>query len=1154
MSATAPFAARRRLRLGLGLAAMIAVPVLTGYGLDAPVPVGTFLNGVLPSRTPTGVARWTVRPAFPALTFDDTTVIRPAPNSNRLYVGSREGVIWSFVNHPSTATKDLFLDISNRVAVVWDGGFLGLAFHPEFGVPGSPNRGRVYTYYCATYTGNYPRNETAGFFNVYLRLSRFRVPDGSLAADPNSEEILFNFRLYNSSHRGGDIAFGPDGYLYVPIGEQFNFETAQDIANNLEGGILRIDVDQDPTRSHAPRRKLPLGFADESSGRHYWIPNDNPFLDPNGSIFEEYYSLGHRNPHRLTFDPLTGRLWSGEIGSWMREEVNVIVKGGNYGWPFREGLTGGPRPQPPTIIGTLRQPAIDFARTEARAIIGGYVYRGSAHSTLEGTFLCGDFIHRNIWALTYNADTNVATKELLTTYDPDQLTTFGQDHAREVYLGGLGLGRPIYKLAAVIDYVGDAPPLLSQTGAFTDLPNLTPAPGLIPYDVNSPLWSDGAAKRRWIAIPNDGTHDTLAETIRFSADGNWDFPVGTVLIKHFDMPIDERNPTILRRLETRFLIKGVDNRFYGLTYRWRTNGSDADLLTEGAQEQITVQTARGTRNQIWVYPDRNQCLTCHTTAAGSVLGVRTHQLNRPFEYEITGRTDNQIRTWNHLRIFAAPLDEARIPTLPSAVAIDDMSASLDKRARSYLDANCASCHRPGTANRSPIDARLGIPLFAQQIVRGSVLDDLGTPGSKVAVPHDLTRSVLHKRMATPDPNLAMPPLARNLVDEAAAELIKQWIGDLDPTLQPIPLGNPIDPQPSNDTWFHNLVVDESDTYANTSGLVEEIRVAAFRFQAAAQAGPVTPFVVKVLGDNDFRVAAIGTTRLPGQYATGANVFRFADGLDPAIRLLPGETLAFGCLDAFPDGTGGAAGGVIPWCACNGGDQVWRTGGPDPDAPRLTLGQMPLRGPLTEDATRDYAFAVDMYVHRRAGSSGLFGFGLDEPFQLGHWLADGTLDPWQASLVVDPGSSYTNRTSAPQAIDVMLFRFWASQIGSPITPFVVKVNGPDDFRIVAIGSTRRAPSYVPGPNLFFFHDSGLVRIVLWPGETLATGFLDAEPDGTGGTAPVIPYRSGNAVWFSGGPTPADAGRLRWGLAPVPGTQVQAGTVARSYSYAIDFLLR
>jgi uncharacterized repeat protein (TIGR03806 family) len=802
----------RSIRCGWALAAA-AVLLLAGaedaraqaHGLAAPVAVQPFFDGVLPDRTPNSPtsSTWQVVPAFPNLLFDETTVIAASPASDRLYVGSRDGVVYFFDGtDPATSTKTQFVDLSDRVAVVWDGGFLGLAFHPEFKVPGSPFRNDVYVYY-ASYcpidaTGNqidpgacdpnYPQSSTGGFFGTYLRLSRLKVPDGSDVADPNSEQVLLSIRLYNGSHRGGGLLFGDDGLLYLTIGDQFRYETAQDRTDTLEGGTMRFATDVTdidlasgtwtcPADSHLPRRVFDT--ADEVSGRTYCIPDTNPWQDPTGSTFEEYFTIGNRAPHRMTKDPLTGRLWSGEVGQSTREEINVIEWGRNYGWPFREGLTSGVRSQPATIEGLLTDPVVDFTRSEANAIIGGYVYRGTMFPELYGLYLAGGYAQRKIWAITYDEASGAGSKVQIASFSPGSLATFGQDNAGEVYLGGLGSQKPIYRLDRVGEPPPDAPALLSEIGIFDDLPNLVPSSKLVPYDLNVPFWSDGAIKTRWIAVPNDGTHDAPDEQIAFSAEGNWDYPVGTVLVKHFELPVDDTDPSVTRRLETRLQVKNVDGEFYGLTYKWRADEQDADLLATGLVEDVEITTATGTRTQPWVYPSRDQCLSCHSNAAGGALGPRTHQLNGNLLYPGTGVTDNQLRAWNHIGIFSPALVEAEIPGYLASAPVDDVAAPIETRARSYLDSNCAYCHRPGTGNRAQFDARLTTPLLSANMVYGGVADDLGIPGSAVVYPGDRMRSVAYHRILSLGA-IAMPPLAKNVVDQPGADLVGHWIDTVDP--------------------------------------------------------------------------------------------------------------------------------------------------------------------------------------------------------------------------------------------------------------------------------------------------------------------------------------------------------------------------------------
>ena len=313
----------------------------------------------------------------------------------------------------------------------------------------------------------------------------------------------------------------------------------------------------------------------------------------------------------------------------------------------------------------------------------------------------------------------------------------------------------------------EAPATLSATGLFTDVATLTAAPGVVPYGVNSPLWSDAAEKQRWVALPP-------GEVIGFTPTGSWDWPQGTVFVKHFALPTGPGAQAVRRRLETRVLVYQPEgSSTYGVTYRWRDDGREADLVAAtGRDEDVTGPQGR----QTWHYPSQTQCLQCHQAPAGFILGPSTRQLNGTLTYP-GGITDHQLRTWSALGMFRKPLAEGSWTALPKLVSLDETSAPLEHRVRSYLDANCAACHRP-SGSPAAWDARFDTPLAQQGIVNGEVRDTQGGPALRVVAPGDLDHSSLYQRLAAPDGPQRMPPLGRNVVHHEALTAVAAWIRTL----------------------------------------------------------------------------------------------------------------------------------------------------------------------------------------------------------------------------------------------------------------------------------------------------------------------------------------------------------------------------------------
>lgn len=759
-------------------------------GLDRAVPTGPYLNGSLPSLAPGSVdGNWALENAFPALTFTDPIQMLPVPDTNRLLVAEKIGRLLVIENNPDTTTKTTILDISPSVSSLNESGILGVALHPEFGEAGSSHARELFVFYRYTPI-------LSEVHRAYLRLSRFLWDGPGSVIDPATEFVLIQQYDRNNWHNGGGLAFGPGGFLFLSLGDEGGFNDSFDSAQKLDGGffsgVLRIDVDQDPTRSH-PIRRQPRSAAPPPAGwpptfsQGYYIPDDNPWQSPGGQQLEEFWAIGLRSPFRMSYDEVTGDFWIGDVGQYSREEINLLSRGANYQWPYFEGTLTGPKARPTPLIGIETPPLFEYGRQQGGCIIGGLVYQGADHPDLVGKYIYGDWLTGVIRLLSRTPGGQWIASDLVTQAREGVgryigLSGFGSDAEGELYVFSLaGTNRDggiIQRLVRLQEIRPEPPALLSDTGAFTDLVTLTTAPALIPYTPIQGFWSDGAEKQRWIAIPNDGTPDSSAERIAYSETGEWAFPNGTVLVKHFGFGG--------LRVETRFFVRGSDGLWFGFTYRWREDQSEADLLPGEAVESV-IEIAPDD-SLVWHFPSRAECSTCHNTAAGHVLGLKARHLNAPQMYPATGRSANQLVTLNRLGFFTPALDESRLAQILTAQPLDDGTATLERRARSYLDVNCSHCHRAGGTAPSVFDLRLSIAPFFQNLIGVPAANPLGIEGGVLVEAGDESRSLLYHRLASADEALAMPPLGSSRIDEAALSILAAWIRSLDPGASP---GGPV---------------------------------------------------------------------------------------------------------------------------------------------------------------------------------------------------------------------------------------------------------------------------------------------------------------------------------------------------------------------------
>ena len=341
-----------------------------------------------------------VQVAFPKLTFSQPVgIYNAADGSNRLFVVEQAGRILVFPNSAVTASEAVFLDITDRVLFGGEQGLLGLAFHPNFTQNG---------YFYVDYVAANPTRTV---------IARFTVNAASPnQADKSSEFIILEINQPFANHKGGEIAFGPDGYLYIGMGD---------------GGSEGDPLGNGQNRSTLLGKILRINVNSPSLGRNYSVPSDNPFVGNTVGYKEEIYAYGFRNPWRFSFDLATGKLWVGDVGQDRLEEIDIVQKGGNYGWNIMEG-TLCYNPSTDCNETGLEVPVYEYNHTLGNAIIGGYVYHSATIPSLQGEYIYGDYESGKIWALSLS-DPDTTTNVLLVNSNLT-ISSFGNDEAGEMYV------------------------------------------------------------------------------------------------------------------------------------------------------------------------------------------------------------------------------------------------------------------------------------------------------------------------------------------------------------------------------------------------------------------------------------------------------------------------------------------------------------------------------------------------------------------------------------------------------------------------------------------------------------------------------------------------------------------------------------------------
>jgi uncharacterized repeat protein (TIGR03806 family) len=649
-----------------------------------------------------------------------------APGDNsRWFVVQQDGIVRKFDN-VATPVASNFIDIDARVTSGGEMGLLGMVFHPDF--PGDP---RVFLSYT-TGSGSTPVS----------RISSFTTPDGGQTLNPNSERILLTVNQPESNHNGGHLTFGRDGYLYIGFGDgggggdnHGSTGNGQNL-NTLLGKMLRIDVGS-------------------PSAMTYGIPSGNPFAanakcsaTGGNAACPEIYAWGFRNPWRWSFDKLTGELWVGDVGQNLYEEIDQVELGGNYGWRCREGAhayngTG--------CGGAYIDPVAEYDHSLGSAVTGGYVYRGTQTTSLYGRYLFADFGSGRIWAW-LPEQTSVLRMPTQLLESGRNISSFGEANNGELYVVDYNGG--LYRINFTANSSGGTvPDNLADTGCVNSSIPTQAASGLIPYDINAPFWSDGASKERWLALPN-------GQNISVQSNGDWSFPNGSVLMKHFRVGG--------QMIETRLLMRHSDGSWSGYTYEWNDAQTAATRVLGGKTRTLM-------NNQVWIYPGETQCLECHTNVAGRSLGLMTAQLNRSYLYASTGRTANQLDTLSGINVLAPIVSGAAAAALANP---GDTTANLGNRARAYLQTNCAQCHQPGGPTPSNMDLRFDTPLAVTNTCNAApAAGDLGLASARIIAPGNAASSVLIERTKRRDAH-GMPPLGSNVVDADGVAMLIEWVNSL----------------------------------------------------------------------------------------------------------------------------------------------------------------------------------------------------------------------------------------------------------------------------------------------------------------------------------------------------------------------------------------
>lgn len=857
--------------------AVVAVGDDAPYGLTRRVPWTTSaVRGSPDPPLPLKAAR-----LFPKINFKNPVVLTSAPGTRRFFVAEQAGKIFSIDPEAKEPQAELFLDVNDLVKqiVVREKddvrleAVYGLTFHPDF----AKNRECYLCYIVA------PVDSKRGQIPNGSRVTRLKVSDTDPPqAKVESEELVLTW--LQGGHNGGCLKFGLDGCLYISTGDGgFAYppdgrNTGQNLTD-LESCILRINVDQ------------------RDKEHRYTIPKDNPFVDYPGAR-GEIWSYGFRNPWKISIDRQTGDLWAGDVGWELWELGFRVQKGGNYGWSVMEGRqpVHGERERGPTRI---LPPTIEIPHSDGASVTGGFVYRGKKFPELVGHYIFGDWETRRIWAAKVNGDKVEPYRDIC---GPTvRIVDFAEDHAGELYLLDYDDGT-IHTFVRNED-VGKPskfPRKLSETGLFQSAAEHKIADGVLPFSINAEQWSDGAMAERYLALPGEAAikmHNSPTPVPGSMFNRTLYFPADTVLIKTLSLarPGVERSAApSYRRVETQMLhYDGHDWRAY--TYAWNGEQNDAELVPAEGQEVVVVL---GEAKRTWRYEARSACVRCHNPWSEHAIAFNVPQLNRTHRYGDV--SDNQIRALRHIGILspaddpAAKLSVKPESELPRLAEPFGEAGSVETRARAYLHANCAHCHRNGGGGSAYL--HLGYDLSHKDLRAIGSRPTQGTFGianAEVIAPGDPFRSTLYLRMAKLGPG-HMPHLGAREIDRRGLALIHDWIAQLPARTDDaasVDKLKDLDQQPTGDR--ERLIKEALNTPGRALRVIQAIDRQQFKPMmrevviqgGAAHADPVIRDLFEPFLPEEQRIKRLGEAikpedilRLSGDVARGRQLFHESTAL------------------------------------------------------------------------------------------------------------------------------------------------------------------------------------------------------------------------------------------------------------------------------------